>query len=188
MPSLDRFLGVPFAVARRIDRVTESIGRHGIFTYAGPFCIGVGTGVGLLGLFRPLFLRGIFKRQATMEWMRPSLIAVGASTVAVALIALLTAFIRRRLGDPRTMGELYKLTLARFAFLTGLPLAVVLREPIEGIHASLVLAFASTVGTLVTYSAYHWATRSDAPSNPTRLRRFGAPLACLLYTSDAADE
>ncbi|HEX7670761.1 MAG TPA: DUF2079 domain-containing protein [Polyangiaceae bacterium] len=139
-----------------VDRLTRSVGDLGVGAFGWPLAIGMGIGVGLFGLHEPRFLHGVFKRRATLEFMRPTLSAVALFTVATFFIALAVALVRRRLDGARTLGNEYAGALRRGAFLSSLPLVVVLKEQLEPTRDWLLLAFIATTGALVTYSAYFW--------------------------------
>jgi uncharacterized membrane protein len=153
---LSRPKAIALAILARLDHIARSVGGLGVGAFGWPAAIGMGVGVGLFGLHEPRFLHGVMKRRATMEFMRPTLSAVALFTVAALFIALAVALVRRRRNGSQSLGQEYVGALRRGAFLAGLPLVVVLKEPLEPSREWLMLAFIASVAGLATYSAYFW--------------------------------
>jgi uncharacterized membrane protein len=172
-------------VAGAIDRGVGRAASLGIGAYAWPFLVSIGLGVGLLGVREDRFAHGLMRRRASMEWMAQGLWSIAAFLPFVLLLTLGVGILRRRAGNPRSLGELYVLHVRRLAFLTALPLVVGMGERIEASHAFLTLAFATMTAGLATYSAYYWFT--DEPEGDGRVARLWPPIllaaAAVTYTS-----
>jgi uncharacterized membrane protein len=159
------------------DRVGEGLGRAGLGALVWPLSVGMGVGIGLFGLVEPRLFLGIYKPRATLELVHRGLKAVGISVAASVLTIALVAFIRKRRGDPRSFGELSNATGRSLAFLTGLPFAVALKEPLEDYHDWVALAFATAASAFVVCSAYEWFSDAPVPSAKKGVLRRLAPVA-----------
>ncbi|HEX4341290.1 MAG TPA: DUF2079 domain-containing protein [Polyangiaceae bacterium] len=165
-----------------IDRVVLAVGALGVGAFGWPFALGIGLGAGLFGIVQPKFVATMTAHRATMDFMKPALIASAVAVVVVALSALVIAWLRRRrTGTPLALT--YVGVLKSGAFLTALPLVVALTQPIAPGREWLALLFILTTAALVAYSAYQtWPL--DEPL--ARTRRFARAASLTVVVAAAA--
>jgi uncharacterized membrane protein len=173
--------GIARAV-RFIDRGTAQVGALGMGAFGWPLAIGTGVGTALSAVATQIAKGDFASRHPWVNWAVHGWPPVVFMTLAAALSALGAATLRKRLGDDRALGALYRQSLHRFAFLSGLPVVLAFKEPIEVPRGWLLLALAVVAGALATYSAYHFATEERAAED----RRLGWLAAAVVGASMVA--
>jgi uncharacterized membrane protein len=153
MSALSRPRRLAALLLHGVDFVASSIGRAGLGAFAWPVAIAVGLGTGIFGLRRPEFVASVTGRRATMDFMFPALFAVAVSLLAVIVVALIIAWLRKRRTSAPMLAT-YTRVVQGAAVLTALPFVVALRLPLTPQREWLALVFIVATAALATYSVY----------------------------------